>query len=60
MKSVLKGGRVVKCVGVWGGVSVKCLNGVLQSGSLKSSSVTGPASIVRPVRPWPDHILEER
>ena len=43
MKSVLKGGRVVKCVGVWGGggggVSVKCLNGVLQSGSLKSSSV---------------------
>ena len=20
----------------------------------------GPASIVRPVRPWPDHILEER
>ena len=45
MKSVLKGGRVVKCVGVWGGggggggVSVKCLTGVLQSGSLKSSSV---------------------
>ena len=40
MKSVLKWGRVVKCVGVCVGGSVSQVsNGVLQSGSLKSSSV---------------------